>query len=111
MSKKSSNPKAQPAQVHELKITLRGSKPSIWRRFAVPSDMRLSDLHYVIQIVMGWDNSHLHQFIASDLSRKEYRSQSKRGYTHIERRLSDPRFELDDIDDESKLLWVNTHSI
>jgi hypothetical protein len=45
---------AQPAQIYELKIMLRGSKPPIWRRIAVAADMRLSDLHQVIQVVMGW---------------------------------------------------------
>ncbi|MGD0077352.1 MAG: plasmid pRiA4b ORF-3 family protein [Sedimentisphaerales bacterium] len=93
----------QPTQIHELKITLCGSKPPIWRRFAVPSNMRLSDLHYLIQIIMGWDNSHLHQFIASDRSRKEYRSLGKKGWTHLERRLSDPRFELEDTENENKV--------
>lgn len=104
MPKKSSGRKVQPVQIHELKITLCGSKPPIWRQFAVPSDMHLSDLHYAIQIVMGWTNSHLHQFIASDLSRKKYRSMGKRGYTHSERRFSDTRFELEDTDDEKKTM-------
>ena len=34
----------------------------IWRRFLVESDMKLSDLHKVIQTVMGWSNDHLHAF-------------------------------------------------
>jgi hypothetical protein len=96
----------RPAQIHELKITLRGSKPPIWRRFTVPSNIRLSDLHYTIQIVMGWLNSHLHQFIASGLSRKEYRSLGKRGYAHSDRCFSDPRFELEDIEDENKTTLI-----
>jgi hypothetical protein len=29
----------------------------------IPSDMLLSDFHMIIQISMGWTNSHLHQFI------------------------------------------------
>lgn len=29
----------------------------------VPSDVLLSDLHKIIQTIMGWTNSHLHQFI------------------------------------------------
>jgi hypothetical protein len=47
-----------------LKITLKGSKPPIWRRILVPSDIRLDRLHLVIQIAMGWFNCHLHQFSA-----------------------------------------------
>jgi hypothetical protein len=51
------------APLYQLKITLRGSKPAIWRRVVVRSDMRLDRLHGAIQRVMPWTNSHLHQFI------------------------------------------------
>lgn len=34
----------------------------IWRRFLIQSDRTLKDLHYVIQIVMGWTNYHLNEF-------------------------------------------------
>src|SRR3989338_3719370 len=47
---------------YQLKITLSGSNPEIWRRFLADSEVMLSELHYVIQIVMGWTNSHLHQY-------------------------------------------------
>ena len=46
----------------QLLITLVGSEPSIWRRVIVPERMTFADLHRVIQISMGWSNSHLHQF-------------------------------------------------
>jgi hypothetical protein len=46
----------------QLKITLKYSRPPIWRRVVVRSDMRLDRLHTVIQLVMGWTDSHLHQF-------------------------------------------------
>jgi hypothetical protein len=87
----------QPVQIHELKITLQGSKPPIWRRIAVPSDMRLNDLHEVIQVVMGWDDDHLHQFIVPNLQPRLM------GRRNCERYLSDPRFELDDVEDESRV--------
>lgn len=46
-----------------LKITLDGIAPAIWRRFVLPADISLDRLHDVIQIVMGWQDSHLHEFI------------------------------------------------
>src|SRR5438270_5387585 len=48
-------------KVYQLKITLMGSKPPIWRRFQV-RDMMLAELHPVIQVVMGWEDAHLHMF-------------------------------------------------
>ncbi|HZV33667.1 MAG TPA: plasmid pRiA4b ORF-3 family protein [Verrucomicrobiae bacterium] len=49
--------------LYQLKITLKWSKPQIWRRILVRQDMRLDRLHMVIQSVMPWTNSHLHQFV------------------------------------------------
>ena len=49
-------------RIYQLKITLKDIEPPIWRRVQVP-DCTLGDLHEVIQLAMGWDNSHLHQFI------------------------------------------------
>jgi len=50
------------SQVYQLKITLEGLLPPVWRRFQVPSDMNLVKLHQAIQCVMGWEDGHLHQF-------------------------------------------------
>jgi Plasmid pRiA4b ORF-3-like protein len=44
----------------------------------VPGDIRLADLHAVIQLVMGWENAHLHEF------------------TTAKGHYSDPIFELED---------------
>ena len=48
---------------YQLKITLAETQPQIWRRFVVPKNITLDRLHDVIQIVMGWQDSHLHEFI------------------------------------------------
>ncbi len=55
--------KKQQSNIYQLKITLKGSKPPIWRRIQVNSDITLHKLHKIIQIVMGWYGGHLHQFI------------------------------------------------
>jgi len=49
-------------EIYQIKITLNDTKPPIWRRFLVESNVKLPDLHKIIQTVMGWTNSHLHQF-------------------------------------------------
>ena len=50
------------ALLYQLKATLRYSNPPVWRRVVVRSDMTLDRLHLVIQMAMGWTDSHLHQF-------------------------------------------------
>jgi len=53
---------AQEQDPYQLKVTLRGSRPPIWRRFEAPGDVTLYQLHRILQSVMGWTDSHLHQF-------------------------------------------------
>lgn len=50
-------------KIYQIKVTLRHSKPPIWRRLLVSGDATLFDLHKIVQIAMGWTNSHLHQFL------------------------------------------------
>jgi hypothetical protein len=52
----------KPANTYQLKITLSDSKPPIWRRVLVASDINLAIFHTVLQVVMGWEDCHLHQF-------------------------------------------------
>src|SRR5215510_51971 len=51
------------AIVYQLKVALRGISPLIWRRLLVSAETSLADLHYILQLVMGWTNSHLHRFL------------------------------------------------
>jgi len=53
-------------KIYQIQIVLNDIKPKIWRRVLVSSDMLLSDFHKVIQSSMGWENSHLHQFIKDE---------------------------------------------
>ncbi len=55
-----------------LKIQLLDIEPAIWRRFVVPASISLDRLHDVIQIIMGWHDSHLHQFTIGKKRYTEY---------------------------------------
>ncbi len=48
--------------IFQLHITLKHISPPIWRQVQVPMDFRLDQLHTMIQVVMGWDDYHLHEF-------------------------------------------------
>ncbi|MFD0508211.1 plasmid pRiA4b ORF-3 family protein [Streptomyces chiangmaiensis] len=52
----------RPLSVHQLKVQLEGTKPPVWRRLVVPSDVALGSLHDVIQMAFGWQDTHLHAF-------------------------------------------------
>jgi hypothetical protein len=67
-----------------LKVTLRGTRPPIWRRLLMPGTMSLAELHSAIQAAMGWHDSHLHAF---DIAGRQY---------------GDPRT-VDDVADENRL--------
>jgi Plasmid pRiA4b ORF-3-like protein len=67
-----------------LKVTLRGTRPPIWRRLLVPGTITLRGLHQAIQAAMGWHDHHLHLF---DIDGREY---------------GDPHT-VDDVADENRL--------
>ena len=49
--------------VYQIKVTLKGSKPPIWRRMRVTSETTLAQLHRILQRVMGWESYHLYRFV------------------------------------------------
>src|ERR1700687_5929738 len=67
-----------------LKVTLRGTRPPVWRRLLMPDEMTLGDLHQAIQATMGWHDDHLHAF---DIGGRQY------GDRHT----------VDDVADENRL--------
>jgi Plasmid pRiA4b ORF-3-like protein len=55
--------------VYQLKVALRGISPLIWRRLLVRAETSVAELHHILQLTLGWTNSHLHRFI---IHGKEY---------------------------------------
>lgn len=51
-------------QLLQLKVTLKGSKPPIWRQLIISNMVPLDRFHRVLQIAMGWESYHMHQFEA-----------------------------------------------
>ncbi|WP_269851372.1 plasmid pRiA4b ORF-3 family protein [Methanosarcina horonobensis] len=49
-------------KVYQLKLSVKGITPEIWRRIQVPEDYTFLDLHKAIQTSMNWENYYLHEF-------------------------------------------------
>ena len=59
-------PPARKPTVHQMKVTLKGVKPPIWRRVVIPSGYHLDEVAVLLLAAMGWTNSHLHCFVIGD---------------------------------------------
>ena len=62
------------SEVYQFRVYLRGISPAIWRRLLLSSEQTIADLHYTLQIAMGWEDIHLNRFV---IRGKEY------GVAHI----------------------------
>lgn len=70
---------SQPDDVFQLSVCLLEVEPTIWRRILIPQDIPLPRFHAVLQIVMGWSDSHLHQFRVGELRFGEPTTEFERG--------------------------------
>jgi Plasmid pRiA4b ORF-3-like protein len=57
--------KSAAPEIYQLKVTLLGTSPPIWRRLQVPANVTLAQLHDVLQTAMGWQDGHMHEFSVS----------------------------------------------
>lgn len=68
MSKRLRKPPPPPAPVRllRLKVELQHAQPAIWRQVELSASLSLAEVHVALQILMGWDQSHLWQFEKGD---------------------------------------------
>ena len=48
--------------LYELKVVMKHIEPPVWRTIQIPESATLHRLHQVLQVAMGWTNSHLYLF-------------------------------------------------
>jgi Plasmid pRiA4b ORF-3-like protein len=51
-----------------IRADLRGTRPPLWRRLELASDLHLDRVHDIMQAAFGWTDSHLHRFASSTAS-------------------------------------------
>lgn len=66
MSTKSPARRGAPPCIYQLRIELQHIEPTISRSILVPGTITLAKLDRVIQAAMGWENSHLHEFVIEE---------------------------------------------
>jgi len=64
----------EPSQTLQFRLSVKDVKPEIWRRLLVSSDVTLARLHAILQVLMGWRDSHLYAFVINE---KRYSSPSE----------------------------------
>lgn len=57
-------PVADDVLTYRLRIDLRGTEPPLWRQLEVVSDLFLDELHWIVQLAFGREDSHLREFTA-----------------------------------------------
>jgi hypothetical protein len=50
----------------QLRVELDDIAPVVWRRILVPTSVRMTKLHHMLQVTMGWTDSHMHAFTVGD---------------------------------------------
>lgn len=60
--------KIKKRQVLEFKVSLLGTEPLVWRKFLAHDFIKLSELHMLIQMTMGWEARHLYEFKINGIS-------------------------------------------
>lgn len=48
--------------IYQIEVKLKDIRPPIWRRIQVRGNTTLYKLHGILQVVMGWEDYHLHEF-------------------------------------------------
>jgi hypothetical protein len=55
-------PRRADTVTYRVRVDLNGTKPPLWRRLELASDLFLDQVHEIMQVAFGWTDSHLHQF-------------------------------------------------
>jgi hypothetical protein len=94
----------QPRPIYQLKLSLTFSDPPIWRRIQVPGNLTLADLHTIIQISMGWDDTDEHQFLVGKIFYKKYRNVQKNDSSSVP--YDEACIELQELEESMRFIFT-----
>ncbi|MFS0864321.1 plasmid pRiA4b ORF-3 family protein [Fredinandcohnia sp. 179-A 10B2 NHS] len=94
--------------IFQLKITLKDSKPPIWRRIEIRDTMNFHELHRVIQVAFDWGDFHLHGF---DIRKSNSNSNYLFGYNSIGPIWTEEFGDVDFTYDENEVLLKDVFKV
>lgn len=96
MPSSSATPRAAPTRKPvTLRVELLDIQPLVWRRIVVSNQITLSALHNYLQWVMGWQDTHAHEFeIGEHLVAPRWWIAEMSGGTHDSRYKDEARFSV-----------------
>lgn len=77
---------------YQLKVSIEGTDPSVWRKIVVPDHITFHQLHLILQEVFQWKDYHLYQFELPDVEQS------------IMPLADDPYYDNDEIDSRETLI-------
>jgi hypothetical protein len=93
----------KPVPSYILHISLTFSDPLIWRRVQVPGSISLATFHHVIQLSMGWSDTHAHQFHVGKISYEPTLGSAAIGET---KRYDERNFQLQDLEESMRFMFA-----
>lgn len=93
--------KQVPSYILHISITF--SDPLIWRRIQVPGTFTLAQLHEVIQLSMGWSDSHVHQFLVGKIS---YEPTIKTNALRESKRFDEHKYKLHTLEEGMRFMFT-----
>lgn len=102
-SEKGKGEEKKPAPLYQFTISLTYSEPKIWRRFQVPGDFKLSQMHDIICVLMGWSGQEAHQFYIGKIF---YEMTAPQGSVVSNKRFDESKFTLHDLEESMKWCFL-----
>jgi hypothetical protein len=93
--------KQVPSYILHISITF--SDPLIWRRVQVPGTFTLAQLHDIIQLSMGWSDSHVHQFLIGKIS---YEPTRRSNVPRESKRFDEYKYKLHSLEEGMRFIFT-----
>ncbi len=89
--------------IYQFKVFLTYSEPLIWRRFQIPGEYTLGQLHDVLTLLMDWSGEEAHRFYVGKIF---YEMSSKQSEKEESLRFDEAKYSLHDLEESMKWCFL-----